>query len=74
LVDNAREDGRLGRLVRHLVEYARDEGVRVIGAGVETEAQRESAIDLGFDLLQGYLFAEPGPAFCEIARRARQTG
>jgi EAL domain-containing protein (putative c-di-GMP-specific phosphodiesterase class I) len=37
-----------------------DLGVRVIAEGVETPAEAETLVDLGINLLQGYLFARPG--------------
>jgi diguanylate cyclase len=42
-----------------------DMGVLVVAEGVETKAEREALIDLGCDLLQGFLFARPAAAFPE---------
>jgi EAL domain-containing protein (putative c-di-GMP-specific phosphodiesterase class I) len=38
-------------------------GMLVVAEGVEVVAERDVLVDLGCDLLQGYLFAKPGPAF-----------
>jgi EAL domain-containing protein (putative c-di-GMP-specific phosphodiesterase class I) len=38
-------------------------GKRIIAEGVEVAAERDSLIELGCDLLQGYLFAKPGRPF-----------
>ncbi|MBN2360044.1 MAG: diguanylate cyclase [Deltaproteobacteria bacterium] len=56
----------LVRLLRHLCEVAIAAGVTVIAEGVETEADRGLALELGCKLAQGFLFAEPGPAFPAI--------
>jgi EAL domain-containing protein (putative c-di-GMP-specific phosphodiesterase class I)/CheY-like chemotaxis protein len=40
--------------------------MQVVAEGVETEAERETLIELGVDLLQGYLLAKPGRGFCKV--------
>lgn len=37
-------------------------GAVLLGEGIETEAERETLLDLGVRLGQGYLFGTPGPA------------
>jgi EAL domain-containing protein (putative c-di-GMP-specific phosphodiesterase class I) len=53
------------RLIRSVTQLCRDQGTQVIGEGVETEAEAEVLVDLGCDLLQGYLIAKPGPPFVD---------
>lgn len=53
------------RLVRSLVSVCRDQGIVVIGEGVETEEEAEVLTQTGCDLLQGYLIARPAAAFCD---------
>jgi EAL domain-containing protein (putative c-di-GMP-specific phosphodiesterase class I) len=53
------------RLVQSVVELCRENGVRVIGEGVETQAEATTLCQLGCDYLQGYLIAKPGPAFVD---------
>jgi EAL domain-containing protein (putative c-di-GMP-specific phosphodiesterase class I) len=53
------------RLVRSIVELCREHNTQVIGEGVETEAEAQALIDLGCDLLQGYLIAKPAPPFAD---------
>ena len=54
------------KLVKTLASLCADMGLHVVAEGVETGAERDAVIDLGCDLLQGYLFARPGPAFPEV--------
>lgn len=51
------------RLVRLLSELCGDLGIFVVAEGVETPAERDALIELGIDLLQGYLFARPAAPF-----------
>jgi len=54
-------------IVTSMVTLCHEMGVIVVAEGVETLAERDILVDLGCDLLQGYLFAKPGPAFPEFA-------
>ena len=54
------------QLVASVTRLCRDQGILVIGEGVETEAEERVLVDLGCDLLQGYLIAKPGPPFPAI--------
>lgn len=51
------------RLVRLLSELCGDLGIFVVAEGVETPAERDALVELGIDLLQGYLFARPAAPF-----------
>lgn len=53
------------RLIKSVTELCRAEGTKVIGEGVETEAEAKVLVDLGCDLLQGYLIAKPAPPFAD---------
>src|ERR1700687_5336766 len=44
---------------RRIIELARGYGVPVVAEGVETRADFVAASELGFDLVQGYLFGKP---------------
>jgi EAL domain-containing protein (putative c-di-GMP-specific phosphodiesterase class I)/CheY-like chemotaxis protein len=44
---------------RRIIELARGYGVQVVAGGVETRADFVAASELGFDLVQGYLFGKP---------------
>lgn len=53
------------RLIRSITDLCRDQGITVIGEGVETDAEAQVLVDLGCDLLQGYLIAKPGMPFVD---------
>ena len=44
---------------RHIIELAKGYGARVVAEGVETRADFVTANEMGFDLVQGYLFGKP---------------
>lgn len=65
-------------VLRHTVAMLQDLGVSIVGEGVETQGEHDVLLDLGVDLMQGYLFA--APAFEALAdpiwpiERAAQDG
>jgi EAL domain-containing protein (putative c-di-GMP-specific phosphodiesterase class I) len=50
-------------LVRTMIAMCRELGMQVVAEGIETPDERDAIVEAGCDLLQGYLFAKPGPAF-----------
>jgi EAL domain-containing protein (putative c-di-GMP-specific phosphodiesterase class I) len=46
-----------------MTSLCKDMGMRVVAEGIETVDERSPLVELGCDLLQGYLFARPGRAF-----------
>jgi diguanylate cyclase (GGDEF)-like protein len=59
LVGALPNDADAGRVVEQIAAAARPLGLRTVAEGVENEAQRDAAVRLGCDTLQGYLFAKP---------------
>lgn len=53
------EDQNRQRLVKNLVLYAHERGMKILGEGVETQQEFETLIHLGIDLAQGYYIAKP---------------
>jgi EAL domain-containing protein (putative c-di-GMP-specific phosphodiesterase class I) len=51
------------RLVASLQTLGAPLGITVVAEGVETEAERDTLVNIGCDLFQGYLFAKPGRNF-----------
>ncbi len=59
LVRDIDKDSVKRKLVKSVTEVSRDIGTLVVGEGVETPAERDTLIELGCHLLQGYLFGKP---------------
>lgn len=53
------------RLVRSMTSLCQEMGLGVIAEGVETPEERDSLVDLGLDLLQGYHFSKPARPFAQ---------
>ncbi len=54
-------------LVRTMIAMCRELGMQVVAEGIETPEERDTIVEAGCDLLQGYLFAKPGPAFPSVS-------
>ena len=44
---------------RRIIEFGKEHGAQIVAEGVETRADLVAANELGFDLVQGYLFGKP---------------
>jgi EAL domain-containing protein (putative c-di-GMP-specific phosphodiesterase class I) len=55
------------RLVGSMTALCKEMGMSVVAEGVETVAEHDCVRGLGCNLLQGYLFAKPGPPFPQVA-------
>ncbi len=67
LVRNIHQEEIKRRLVGSLTTVCRDLGMLVVAEGVETTTERDVILELGCDLLQGFLFAKPAPPFPEVS-------
>lgn len=65
LVQDINRSNTKMKLVGAMIHACADLGVQVVGEGVETKEERDVLVDLGCDLLQGFLFARPQPPFVE---------
>jgi len=54
------------RLIRSMAQLSKDMGILIVAEGIEVLEERDQLIELGCDLLQGYLIARPGNAFPEV--------
>lgn len=61
LVWSIESDPRAARLVKHLIEFATEEGMSVVAEGIETETQKNAFTEMGCHLLQGYFLSKPQP-------------
>ncbi|MDX9723700.1 MAG: EAL domain-containing response regulator, partial [Myxococcota bacterium] len=66
LVRDLSEQAIKRKLVGSLTSLCRELGMTVVAEGVETTQERDCAVELGCGLLQGFLFARPGPAFPSV--------
>jgi EAL domain-containing protein (putative c-di-GMP-specific phosphodiesterase class I) len=57
------------RLIASMTSLCKEMGMRVVAEGVEVVEERDAVRAFGCDLLQGYLFAKPGPPFPEADMR-----
>jgi len=55
------------KLVSSLTGLCREMNMIIVTEGVETAAERDTLVNLGCDLLQGYLFARPGRPFPTVS-------
>ncbi len=55
------------KIIRSMVHLCHDMGKQIIAEGVERVEERDALVELGCDLLQGYLFAKPGRPFPAVA-------
>jgi EAL domain-containing protein (putative c-di-GMP-specific phosphodiesterase class I) len=55
------------RLVGSMTQLCRDLGMEIVAEGIECVEERDTLIELGCDLFQGFLFARPSEPFPEVA-------
>lgn len=58
-IDNADESRR--KMMESLVKMVRDLGIKALAEGIETAAEAEACIELGFEFAQGYYYGQPAP-------------
>ncbi|MEI9941078.1 MAG: EAL domain-containing protein [Pseudomonadota bacterium] len=63
LVRDVHQTATKQKIIRSMVRLCHDMGKQIIAEGVECVEERDTLVELGCDLLQGYLFARPGKAF-----------
>jgi EAL domain-containing protein (putative c-di-GMP-specific phosphodiesterase class I) len=63
LVRNVHRSDIQKRLIGSMTALCKEMGMSVVAEGVEVVAERDCVRSVGCDLLQGYLFAKPGPPF-----------
>lgn len=54
-------------VVQSMVDACHALDILVVAEGIETEAEKKTCIDIGCDLLQGYVIAKPGRPFPEVS-------
>lgn len=72
LITGIENDVNKQMFVKNIIEFARNNNMKVIAEGVETLEELESVIGFGVDLIQGYYTARPGAEIPEaIAEEIR---
>jgi EAL domain-containing protein (putative c-di-GMP-specific phosphodiesterase class I) len=66
LVRGIHESSVKQKLVKSMAALCKDMGIQVVAEGIEVVEERDAIVDLGCDLLQGYLIARPAKAFPAI--------
>jgi EAL domain-containing protein (putative c-di-GMP-specific phosphodiesterase class I) len=54
------------KIVRSMINLAKDMGIQVVGEGVEVAAEADALVELGCDLLQGYYYGKPTDPFSGV--------
>jgi len=67
LIRGIKNNSRSARLIRHLLDFTEEEGVLVVAEGVETEEEARTVKELGVNLIQGYYYSKPAPAFPTVS-------
>ncbi len=63
LVRDLHRDAVKRKIVGSLCKLCQELGMLVVAEGVEVVEEADAAVALGCDLVQGYFFAKPGPAY-----------
>jgi len=66
LVRNVHRSVIRQKLIRSMIRLSKEMGMKIIAEGVELPEERDCLRGLGCELLQGYLFAKPGPSFPSV--------
>lgn len=60
IIRNVNADADKRQLVANITNYAHERDMQVVAEGLETLEELRTVLELGVDLLQGYLLARPG--------------
>ena len=55
------DDNRMDDILTYMIEVFKKNGFVTLVEGVEDESQKKFSVDKGFDYIQGYHYAKPGP-------------
>ncbi len=67
LIRNVHQSPVRQRLIESMTSLCKEMKIQVVAEGVETADERACVRRAGCDLLQGYLFAKPGPPFPSVS-------
>lgn len=73
LINGVENDANKQHFISSTIEFAKGNNIMVLAEGVETKAELTKVIELGVDLVQGYLTARPNPVvITEISDDVKQ--
>ena len=55
------DDDRMDDILTYMIEVLKKNGFITLVEGVEDESQNQYSVKRGFDYIQGYHYAKPGP-------------
>lgn len=67
LIRDIHKNSTKQKVVRSMTALSQDMGMLVVAEGIEVIEERDILIELGCDLLQGFLFAKPGKPFPDVS-------
>ncbi len=70
IIRNIDVDPDKQKIVSNIVSYAHERNVKIIAEGIETAAELTTALELGVDLLQGFILARPAAVPNNISKDA----
>jgi EAL domain-containing protein (putative c-di-GMP-specific phosphodiesterase class I) len=66
LIRNMDTSATQRRIVKSVVDMARELNIEVVAEAIETMGERQALTAMGLDLMQGYWFAKPSAAFTDV--------
>lgn len=66
LIRDIQEDPLRISLIKHMIQFCKENDIKVIAEGIETKQEADVLKHLGVDFGQGYYFAKPSVEFVEL--------
>ncbi len=73
IIRDVDKDPTKRKLVESMSRLCRELGIDVICEGIETRGERDTLIELGCDLMQGYFFGQPQRSFAPVNAAAFES-
>ena len=71
LVRDISKDNKKKNLVKHIISYAKEAGIMILGECIETSDEFNCLIEMGIDLAQGYFIGRPDIKFKDISNDSK---
>ena len=69
LIRNIDSDNIKQQLVKALINFGKETGVKMIAEGIETKAELKTLLNIGIEIGQGFVFAYPSEPFPKIRKQ-----